>query len=62
MLPIAVLQPGMPWLIHCYREQAPSHTQVFISLEYQDFLACWYSGITFGMAACSEAIRLSEAG
>jgi hypothetical protein len=28
----------------------------------QDFLACWYSGITFGIAALNEAIRLSEAG
>ena len=25
MLPIAVAQLQISWLIHCYREQAPSH-------------------------------------
>jgi len=28
----------------------------------QPFGACWYNGITFGIAACKEAIRLDEAG
>jgi hypothetical protein len=30
--------------------------------QYQDFLACSYSGMTFGIAACKEAIRLDDAG
>ncbi len=28
----------------------------------QDFLACSYSGMTFGIAACNAAIRLDDAG
>ena len=28
----------------------------------QDFLAFSYSGMTFGIAACKEAIRLDDAG
>jgi hypothetical protein len=30
--------------------------------DYQDFLAFSYSGMTFGIAACNEAIRLDDAG
>ena len=49
--------PYKPSRLHRGQARLPHWTALT-----QDFLACWYSGITFGIAACNEAIRLSEAG
>ena len=52
--------------IECGRGLAPGGVPTKASVaaphDYQDFLAFSYSGMTFGIAACKEAIRLDDAG